>query len=130
MGLGNFVVKYDAAGTPYLVQSGKPFELKFKGGVTGVDEDRGSPQEFSVSNNYPNPFNPSTTITFHVGKISPVSLKVYDALGREVTTLANGLMAPGDYSVVFNAMGLSSGVYYCTFIAGGVKKTVMMTVAK
>ncbi len=61
---------------------------------------------------YPNPFNPSVTIQFHLVKDSRVSLKVFDTLGREVATLVDGVQKAGDHSVVFAAEKLPSGVYY------------------
>jgi unsaturated chondroitin disaccharide hydrolase len=68
---------------------------------------------FQLLQNYPNPFNPSTTISYSVGDVSaPVRLKVFDVLGREVTTLVNEFQPPGDYIVNFDAQDLASGIYY------------------
>ena len=70
------------------------------------------PRKYSLSQNYPNPFNPSTIISYSVPKSSMVSIKVYDALGREIETLVNEQKRPGDYKIIFNAGKLASGVYF------------------
>jgi hypothetical protein len=72
--------------------------------------------EFSLSQNYPNPFNPSTAIKFSIPKTSMVNLAVYDVLGREVMILVNDVMKPGEYSALFDASELSSGVYFCKIV--------------
>ena len=70
------------------------------------------PSFFSLAQNYPNPFNPSTTIRFALPKRSTVTLKLFDMLGRELATLVDEELPPGDYEVVFDARGLSTGVYF------------------
>ncbi|OGU60617.1 MAG: hypothetical protein A2455_07335 [Ignavibacteria bacterium RIFOXYC2_FULL_35_16] len=81
--------------------------------ITGVQEPRVSvPLGYSLSQNYPNPFNPTTTINYSVPKQSFVTIKIYDALGREVSILVNEEKSVGTYSVEFNASGISSGVYF------------------
>lgn len=72
------------------------------------------PQNFSLSQNFPNPFNPSTKISFSIPQSSNVTLKVFNALGEEVSELVGGYMKSGNYSVDFNASKLSSGVYFYT----------------
>jgi tetratricopeptide (TPR) repeat protein len=62
--------------------------------------------------NYPNPFNPSTVIKYQLSEASQVSLKVYDIMGREVSTLVNSFQNKGSYDVTFNANGFSSGIYF------------------
>jgi alpha-glucosidase (family GH31 glycosyl hydrolase) len=79
--------------------------------LTGVRKDRQNPDEFLLGQNYPNPFNPTTTIRFQVPVVSQVSLKVYDLLGREVTTLVNEQKHPGSYTVNFDGSTLATGVY-------------------
>jgi hypothetical protein len=69
------------------------------------------PQTFELLNNYPNPFNPTTTIKFELPEASEVSLKIYDVLGREVATLIDKGLAAGYYNYNWNASGLSSGMY-------------------
>lgn len=83
--------------------------------VTGVGDDHGSlllPNSYNLAQNYPNPFNPSTTINYQLPTQSHVTLKVFDVLGREVTTLANENKKPGSYEVEFDGSKLPSGVYF------------------
>ncbi len=70
------------------------------------------PVEYSLEQNYPNPFNPSTTIKFSIPKAGIVNLKIFNTLGEEITSLVNGFKEAGNYVVNFNAMNLSSGIYY------------------
>jgi hypothetical protein len=83
----------------------------------------GLPSQLSLDQNYPNPFNPVTKIRFVTGTretgMHLVSLKIYDALGREVATLASGEMPAGEHSVIWDASGRPSGVYYCRLVTGG-----------
>ncbi len=76
------------------------------------------PTQFSLAQNYPNPFNPTTKVSFVVSRRSFVTLVVYDALGKEVATLAQGLKEPGDYAVSWDAGNLPSGIYVCRMTAG------------
>jgi hypothetical protein len=70
------------------------------------------PEKFELFQNYPNPFNPSTIIKYKLPEANiNVSLKIYDALGKEVLTLLEGEREPGTYETLFDASGLSSGVY-------------------
>lgn len=70
--------------------------------------------ESSKLNNYPNPFNPSTNITFDISADSYVSLKVYDITGRQVADLLDSYKLKGEHSINFNASSLSSGIYFYT----------------
>lgn len=76
------------------------------------------PETFELLNNYPNPFNPSTEINYHLSINGRVELKIYDLLGREVKTLVNEEKSAGKYSVRFDASGFSSGVYLYQLKAG------------
>ena len=87
------------------------------------------PKEYKLFDNYPNPFNPSTTIRYELPKNGFVTIKVYDILGREVATLVNENKTAGEYSVMFNAKNLSSGVYIYQLKAGNFisnKKLLLM----
>jgi len=68
--------------------------------------------------NYPNPFNPSTTISYELSTVSNVSLIVYDVLGRNVATLVDGIQQSGYHQVNFNGSNMASGLYYYRLIAG------------
>jgi len=81
------------------------------------------PTNFTLQQNYPNPFNPSTTISFDLPSKSFVSLKISDALGREVEVLVSEEMAPGIYSRQWNASGVSSGIYFFRLEAGSFVQT-------
>ncbi len=87
------------------------------------------PSNFELQQNYPNPFNPTTNIRYDIPKASKVTLKIYDILGREVTTLVNTFQSPGRYTVRFNAQNLASGVYFYQLNAGSytaIKKLMLL----
>jgi photosystem II stability/assembly factor-like uncharacterized protein len=88
--------------------------------AAGLHESTGKskPYLFSLRQNYPNPFNPTTTISFQIQSKSYVSLKVFDVLGKEVTTLVAEELQPGSYTRQWNAGDLPSGVYFCRFQSG------------
>ncbi|MGH2569005.1 MAG: T9SS type A sorting domain-containing protein, partial [Bacteroidota bacterium] len=79
--------------------------------TTGVEREEGLPENFVLLQNYPNPFNPTTRFEFSVSDPGLVSLKIYDVLGREVATVLNEVLGPGTFRRVWDATGLSSGVY-------------------
>jgi hypothetical protein len=88
------------------------------------------PSEYTLYN-YPNPFNPSTTIGYNLPESGQVSLSVYDMTGRTVKTLVNGVQEAGEYSYVFetvdaNGSQLPSGLYMCRLHAGSYVKTIKM----
>ncbi|MFA6469868.1 MAG: GLUG motif-containing protein [Bacteroidota bacterium] len=88
-----------------------------------------TPKEFALEQNYPNPFNPSTVISYQLPVNSPVTMKVYDVIGREVATLVNEVKEAGSYSVTFDASKLSSGIYFARLQNGDkvqLKKMLMM----
>ena len=81
--------------------------------VTDVaDAGQGLPAEFALLGNYPNPFNPSTTIKFQMAQQSEVTLKVYDVIGRQVSEQSLGVRSPGQHAVRFDASALASGTYF------------------
>jgi hypothetical protein len=87
-------------------------------------------KSFALNQNYPNPFNPSTTISFQLPEASFISLKVFDALGTEVETIAEGKYPAGVHEVVFDAEKLSSGLYLYRIISGSNELTRKMMVVK
>ncbi|MDH4069212.1 MAG: T9SS type A sorting domain-containing protein, partial [Ignavibacteria bacterium] len=84
--------------------------LDIQTSVTGTIET--PPVRFSLRQNYPNPFNPSTEISFSVAERGPVRITVFDLNGREVTTILDESLEPGQYTRSFDGRNLSSGVYY------------------
>ena len=87
------------------------------------------PKSFALSQNYPNPFNPSTIINYQLPVPDHVTLRLYDAIGREVATLVDEYKEAGSYDVQFNAAKLSSGVYFYRIEAGrniAMKKMLLM----
>jgi hypothetical protein len=87
-------------------------------------------KEYAISRNYPNPFNPSTVIDYQVPKTSKVTLKVFDMLGKEVTTLVNEVKEVGRYSVKFDASELPSGTYIYEIRANDFVKSGKMMLLK
>ena len=88
------------------------------------------PSSFALEQNYPNPFNPSTTIQFALAKRSHVTLKLFDIIGREVTTLVDEKFGPGTHKVVLEANELPSGVYFYRLTAGRFVETRKLTLLK
>jgi hypothetical protein len=86
--------------------------------------------EYKLEQNFPNPFNPATTIAFSIQQPSFVSLKVYNMLGQEVATLVAEELNSGSYSVPFEATGLASGMYIYRLEAGKVVRARKMTLMK
>ena len=82
-------------------------------GILGVEEVAAIPKSFALYQNFPNPFNPSTTIRYDVAKLSYVKVTVYDVLGRVVATLVDGVQAARTYSIRWDAQRHASGVYFC-----------------
>ncbi len=90
----------------------------------------GTPEVFELNQNMPNPFNPSTAISFALPVTGEVTLKVYDALGVEVSTLINGVLEAGWHETTFDASSLPSGIYYYTLTANGTVETKKMVLLK
>jgi len=88
-----------------------------------------TPITFALYQNYPNPFNPSTKIKYSIPGTSFVTLKIYDILGREMSTLVNEEKLSGNYEIEFNGRGISSGIYFYKIQTGDyslVKKMILM----
>ena len=100
------------------------------------------PKSFQLFQNYQNPFNPETKIRFDIQPLNPplskggrglalrgVSLKIYDITGREITTLVNESLQPGNYEITFDGSNLSSGINFYKLIAGdfiSIKKMLLI----
>ncbi len=98
--------------------------------VTAINENFSSVNSYSLSNNYPNPFNPSTKISWQSPIRSWQTLKVYDVLGNEVTILIAEEKSAGIYELDFNGSGLASGVYFYTLSAGNFVQTKKMVLLR
>lgn len=97
--------------------------------LTGMDGNDITNIDYSLEYNYPNPFNPTTTISYSIKEAGRVLLEVYDILGAKVTTLVNEEKSTGKYEVKFNASGYSSGMYFYKITSGeftDVKKMILM----
>jgi len=70
------------------------------------------PESFKLSRNYPNPFNPVTTIRYYLDKPADVSLKIFNSVGEEIGTLVDGFQAAGEHQIQWTPEGLPSGIYF------------------
>jgi len=107
----------------YCVPHGSPGGIGMAGtitvsGTTPVNDEVNKLLSFRLNQNYPNPFNPSTTIEYHIAEPSFVSLKIFNVLGTEITSLVNEFKPAGIFKVSFEAKDLSSGVYFYRLQAG------------
>ena len=100
--------------------------------ITAVDNSlaESQPRSFQLEQNFPNPFNPSTTIRFSVPHPITVYLSVFNALGQEVQSLVNQQVAAGTYVIRWNPIGLTSGVYFYRLRAGAFTETRRMILLK
>ena len=98
--------------------------------ATGINDDFSSVNSYSLSNNYPNPFNPSTKISYTIPKRSNVNIKVFNLLGSEVVELINDEVEAGSYDIEFNAVKLPSGVYFYRIQSGNFIDTKKMILLK
>jgi len=98
---------------------------------TAVDDQASDiPSAYVLHQNYPNPFNPSTQIAFSLPRAGWVTLQVYDALGREISTLVDEELSAGNHTRSFDAVGLAGGVYFCRLTADGYSAVRQMIMAK
>ena len=88
------------------------------------------PKEFGLLPPYPNPFNPTTNLTFDVPQARYVDLSIYDIQGRKVAELNSGWCPPGTYHTTFNGLNLSSGIYFCQMVAGDFVQTRKLLLLK
>jgi len=99
--------------------------------ATGIEENISAiPTKYALNQNYPNPFNPSTVINYQLPEAGQVSLKVYDVLGNEVSTLVNEFKQAGVYNAKFSNSQLSSGIYFYKLQVGNFVSVKKMMLAK
>lgn len=116
---------------PYLEDVTFPVWFVIGSRVTDIkNEPNTMPQTVVLRQNFPNPFNPTTTINYSVAKSGHVTIKVFDILGREVTTLVDEDKNSGNYSVEFNADRLASGMYFYQLKSGNFVNTRKMILMK
>jgi xylan 1,4-beta-xylosidase len=132
-GTSSYTTQFDTL--PYTVSRGGITTLgsfgvgKFGQISVDVKSPKNLPSEFRLSQSYPNPFNSTTRINYSVPKNSYITLKVYNLLGEEVTTLFEGFKQLGNYTAMFDASGLSSGMYFYRMTAENftdTKKTILL----
>ncbi|HEY6625864.1 MAG TPA: choice-of-anchor B family protein [Ignavibacteriaceae bacterium] len=103
---------------------------RFEPPVTSVEDNQNGPLEFSIAQNFPNPFNPSTRIKFSVNKTDFVKLEVYNLLGEKVAQLVNEIKPAGEYEIDFNATGFQSGIYLARLTSGNRSNAIKMSLLK
>jgi exopolysaccharide biosynthesis protein len=123
------IVSNKASGGTYVVADGVRFVQTRA--VTSVDDRAQIADDIRLHQNYPNPFNPNTVIGFQLSVTGTVELKVFDTMGRLVSTvISNQAMAPGEYSVRFDGTDLASGTYVYRLTVDGVAHTKRMTLIR
>ena len=124
----NLVFKIYRYSPEYSGLAGK--DLSEKGKIelypTAIKNGNSSPARFSLEQNFPNPFNPSTVIHYEIPNGAFVTLKVFDVLGKEVKTLINKFQNKGKYVIDFNASKLTSGIYFYSLHSGNYISTKKM----
>ena len=119
---------FDVVFTSYTGGGGGVFSY-IRTSVNSMDLDQQQlPEEYVLSNNYPNPFNPITTFNYRLPAAATVSLRVYDLNGKLVLDFNDGIKSAGRHEIILTATGLSSGTYFCVFSAGSFQtsKKVML----
>ncbi len=120
-----FNVAKEIPGIYYIAHDSIKGTISTEIGVTDA-----APAAFSVAQNTPNPFNPSTTINFSLARAGKTTVDVFNAAGQKVDTLVNANLSAGSHSVTWNAARFSAGVYFYTVKSGEFSKTVKMTLLK
>lgn len=123
--INRFINMYDALPNIPFIMKREVFDI-----VTNIEAENLAVTEFSLDQNFPNPFNPSTTISWQSPVSSHQTLKVYDVLGNEVATLIDEYRPTGRYEVEFDASKLSSGIYFYKLQAGLFTQTKKMIILR
>lgn len=124
-GVGMWALGYDGARTELW----DLLEEKFKSPVS-VEREGSDINEYYLGQNYPNPFNPSTIINYKVANEGAASIKIYDMLGKEISTIVDKWHAPGIHEVEFSAQDLAGGIYMYRLLSGGQLLTKKMMILK
>ena len=113
----------------YVLREMTVYGMPLTGNAVG-EFNGGVPGRFALYQNYPNPFNPETNIRYQISDSRFVRLVVYDILGREVAALVDGVRPAGGYKVTWDASRFTTGVYFCTLVAGAFVQTIRMIVVR
>ncbi|HMQ68556.1 MAG TPA: DUF1028 domain-containing protein [Ignavibacteria bacterium] len=128
---GVLTLNIQVLNTPFGVEPIDSLQVLFNNWLTSVNQISASaPEDFYLSQNFPNPFNPSTNFEFGIPETGFVTIKIYDALGNETAILVNERKPAGKYSVTFNGSDLASGIYYCKLETGRFIETKRMVLLK
>ncbi|MBK9331246.1 MAG: T9SS type A sorting domain-containing protein [Ignavibacteria bacterium] len=126
--IANARIKVEAVGNIFYDISNVNFAISNQ--VSVSNNNTGIPTEYLLSQNFPNPFNPSTKINFDIPENGNVTLKLMDISGKEIATLVRDNFTAGSYSFSFDGRGLSSGVYFYRLTAGNYSMTKRMLLVK
>jgi L-ascorbate metabolism protein UlaG (beta-lactamase superfamily) len=122
------IVARFTAGNKLEVKPGESIELLEE--AASVPDPSGRPSGFTLCRNYPNPFNPSTTIEFALARAGSASLKIYDVSGREIETLMSGCLGAGFHKAVWRAGNAASGIYFYRLRSGESEVSGKMTLLR
>jgi photosystem II stability/assembly factor-like uncharacterized protein len=124
-------IYFVTADTGYVCGSGGKIYKTVNGGSIGIRKiDENIPGKFCLYQNFPNPFNPTTKISYKVESYKVIKLMVYDILGKEVATLVNEKQSPGVYEITFDGSGLTSGIYFSKLGTENYSETKKMLLIK
>ncbi|MFI5144080.1 MAG: T9SS type A sorting domain-containing protein [Ignavibacteria bacterium] len=133
---GNYTLTADRIGyvpmnRPVLISTFSKDTIDLTFNLIGVvRKDKYIPKDFWLGNNYPNPFNPATKISFGIPKTSNTKLKIYDITGREVSELINKDLEVGNYTIIWDARDFANGVYFYKLESGDFVQTKKMVLIK
>jgi xylan 1,4-beta-xylosidase len=133
-GTGYYTTQFDSV--PYTISRSGITELgsfvvgKFGQITVDVNDTKILPDEFSLNQNFPNPFNPVTIISYSIPKSAHVTLKIFDVLGKEIATIVNQNQVSGKYSYEWNASDYVSGIYFYQITAGDLVRIKKMMLLK
>jgi chitinase len=131
-GMMTWSINWDRITTcnPTSYEFAKNYHRIFNLGSIGINENNSTVKDYSLNQNFPNPFNPSTVINFEVNKPGVVFIQLYDNLGKEVQTLANKFYNRGSHQINFNAENLTAGTYYYKLTTDNYTETRKMVLVK
>jgi hypothetical protein len=121
----------DAIGAVSVAPGGtRVFSVSYATGTSIEDSEVLREDGFELLPAYPNPFNPSTVVSFQLSVFSDIRLAIYDVIGREVAVLVDGAMPAGSHSVTFDASGFASGVYVVVLQRAGTRMVQKISLMK